>query len=126
MTTSWTPEELRAVHAATELRIASERPDGTMRPAIPIWHAVVGDALYVRSAHGPDNGWFRRAVRAGGGRVSAGGVTKDVTFELADPKIRPDLDAALHAKYDRYGPGPVGAITGEDVLETTLRVMPRA
>jgi len=122
---SWTDDEIRRVGGANELKIASERPDGTMRPLIPIWHATLGDALYVRSAHGPENGWFRRARQAGLGRISAGGVTKDVTFQLADPTIREELDAALHAKYDRFGPGPVGAITGPDVLETTLLVMPR-
>ncbi|WP_425567652.1 hypothetical protein [Salinactinospora qingdaonensis] len=39
--------------------------------------------------------------------------------------MRGDVDAAYHEKYDRYGPGPVGAVTGPDVLETTLRFMPR-
>jgi len=122
---TWKNDELRAVDAATELLITSARADGTLRPFIPIWHTSVGDALYVRSAHGPGNGWFRRALASGAGRIRAGGVERDVTFEVADPAIRADLDAALHAKYDRYGPGPVGAITGDDVLETTLRVMPR-
>lgn len=117
--------ELNRGGRATELKIASERKDGTMRPYTTIWHAVVGNALYVRSAHGPENGWFRRAVQSGLGRVAAGGVERDVTFEPADPAIREDLAAALHAKYDRYGPGPVGAITGDDVLQTTLRVTPR-
>ena len=121
----WEDDELRRIGEAAELRIASQRRDGTMRPYTTIWHATLGDALYVRSAHGPDNGWFRRAVRSGVGRISAGGVEKDVTFELADPSIRAELDAALHTKYDRYGPGPVGAITGLDVLQTTLRVLPR-
>jgi hypothetical protein len=121
----WDEDELRRVGRATELRIASARKDGTMRPYTTIWHAALGDALYVRSAHGPENGWFRRAVQSGVGRIAAGGVEKDVAFERADPAIRDDLDAALHAKYDRYGAGPVGAITGEDVLQTTLRVMPR-
>jgi hypothetical protein len=121
----WDEDELRRVGRATELRIASERKDGTMRPYTTIWHATLGDALYVRSAHGPENGWFRRAVQSGVGRIAAGGVEKDVAFELADAAIRADLDAALHAKYDRYGAGPVGAITGEDVLHTTLRVTPR-
>ena len=36
-----------------------------------------------------------------------------------------DIDAAYHAKYDHYGRTPVGAVTGPDVLETTLRVVPR-
>ncbi|MDL5352109.1 DUF2255 family protein [Microbacterium sp. zg-YB36] len=123
--TTWDPDELRKVGEATELRVTSEREDGTLRPSVTIWNGVVGDAVYIRSAAGPNNGWFRRAVRSGRGRISAGGVEKDVTFERADPEVREALDAVLHAKYDRYGPGPVGAITGDDVLETTLRVMPR-
>ncbi len=64
------------------------------------------------------------ARAAGAGRISAGGVERDVTFTLADPAVRTDLDDALHRKYDRYGPGPVAAITGDDVLETTLLVTP--
>lgn len=122
---TWTEAELRRIDAATELRVASRRPDGSLRPYTTIWHTTLGDTLYIRSAHGPENGWFRRAVRAGTGRISAGGVEKDVTFELADTEVRADLDTALHRKYDQFGPGPVGAITGSDVLETTLRVLPR-
>lgn len=122
--TAWDEAELRRIGAATELRISSRRPDGTLRPAVTIWHAAVGDALYVRSAHGPENGWFRRAVRSGTGRVTAGGVSKDVTFRLADGAVAPEVDAALHQKYDRYGPGPVGAITGTDAAATTLLVTP--
>jgi hypothetical protein len=121
---AWTDTELKRIDGATELRISSRRPDGTLRPFIPIWHTAIGDVLYIRSAAGPENGWFRRALRSGTGRIEAGGVAKDVTFELADPSVREALDAALHAKYDRFGPGPVSAITGDDVLETTLRVLP--
>ncbi|MCU1480415.1 MAG: hypothetical protein JWQ19_1201 [Subtercola sp.] len=121
----WTTNELRQIDAATELRVASQRPDGSLRPYATIWHTTLGDALFIRSAHGPDNGWFRRALASGTGRISAGSVEKGVTFELADPSVRAELDAALHAKYDRFGPGPIAAITGDDVLETTLRVMPR-
>ena len=121
---SWTEQELAKIDGATELRVSSHRPDGTLRPFIPIWHTAIGDTLYIRSAAGPQNGWFRRALRSGSGRIEAGGVGKDVTFELADPAVRESLDAALHRKYDKFGPGPVGAITGDDVLETTLRVLP--
>lgn len=121
---TWNSDDLARIGAATELRISTRRPDGTLRPFIPIWHAAVDGELYVRSARGPENGWFRRALASGLGRISAGGVEADVTFELADPAVRGALDAALHAKYDRFGPAPVGAITGDDVLETTLRVSP--
>ena len=121
---TWTADELTTINDAEELRIASYRPDGTLRPYTIIWHSAVGGALYVRSAHGPENGWFRRAREAGRGRVSAGGVEKDVTFEIAEPGIRAALDRALHEKYDRFGAALVDPITGDDVLETTLKVTP--
>jgi hypothetical protein len=122
---TWTDDELRRINAASELRVASMRPDGSLRPFTTIWHSALDDALYIRSANGPENGWFRRALASGTGRITSGGVEKDVTFSLADPAVRNDLDIALHQKYDRFGPGPIAAITGSDVLETTLKVMPR-
>jgi hypothetical protein len=51
-------------------------------------------------------------------------VEKDVTFSLADPAVSAELDAALHAKYDRYGVAYVQPITGPDAAATTLVVMP--
>jgi hypothetical protein len=117
--------ELQRVADAVQLRVASPGADGTLRPYVTIWHVGVGDPVYIRSAHGPSNGWFRRARETGVGRISAGGVERDVTFEPASPDVREAVDAAYHAKYDRYGPAPVGAVTGPDVLETTLRVLPR-
>ncbi len=123
--TAWTEDELSRIGEAGELSVATRRPDGTLRPAIPIWQVRVGDAVYIRSAHGPDNGWFRRAVATGLGRISSGGVHQDVTFEPAPPELSEQITATYHAQYDRYGPAPVGAVTGPDVLSTTLRVMPR-
>ena len=122
---SWTEDELSSVGDARELQVASERPDGTLRPYVTIWHVRMGDTIYVRSAHGPENGWFRRAQAAGVGRISSGGVERDVRFEIAEPETADDVDATYHAKYDRFGPGPVGAVTGPEAHETTLRVVPR-
>lgn len=122
--TVWDAADLQRIGDAEELRISSRRPDGSLRPAVTIWHAVVDGAVYVRSAHGPENGWFRRALRSGTGRISSGGVQKDVAFELADPSAGDAVDAALHAKYDRFGAAYVRPITGPDAAATTLRVMP--
>ena len=90
-----------------------------------IWFARVGDDVYVRTAHRPPSAWFRRAQASGVGHVSVGGVEKDVVFAVPDAAVAADLDAALHAKYDRYGPGPVGAVTGPTVTGVTLRLDPR-
>jgi hypothetical protein len=120
----WTADDLDRVGRAEELRLASYRPDGTLRPAATIWVVRVGDDLVVRSAYGPGNGWFRRAQAAGRGRVEAGGVTKDVRFVAADPDAHDAVDAAYHAKYDRHGPRIVGTVVGAQVVDVTLRLEP--
>lgn len=123
--TAWTTDELDRIGAADEVQVTSYRPDGSLRPTVTIWAVRSGDDVYVRSAYGPDNGWFRNARSAGAGRLRAGGVERDVTFEPADPGVHADLDAAYHAKYDRYGPKIVGTVVGAEVVDVTLRVVPR-
>jgi hypothetical protein len=120
--TGWTPAELAAVGRADELAVSSYRPDGTLRHFVTIWAVRVGDDLFVRSAYGPGNGWFRRAQVAGTGRVRAGGVERDVTFAAPGPGVHDAIDAAYHAKYDRYGPAIVGSVVGPQVREVTLRL----
>lgn len=124
--TAWTPEELHRIGGATELRVASRRPDGTMRPYVTVWVVQAGEDLYVRSAYGTDNPWFRRARASGAGRVRAGGVERDVPFVVPDDGVHPDIDAAYHAKYDRYGPAIVGTVVGAQAALGTLRLEPRS
>ena len=99
----WSADELRRIDSAVELQVASYRPDHTLRPFVTIWGVRHGDDVYVRSAYGPDNGWFRRARASGIGCIRAGALQKDVRFEVPDDNVHPALDAAYHAKYDRYG-----------------------
>ncbi|WP_028047962.1 DUF2255 family protein [Cellulomonas sp. URHE0023] len=121
---TWTADELRTIAQVDELQVASRRPDGSMRPFVTIWFTVLGEDVYIRSAHGPQNGWFRRSRESRTGRVRIGDVEKAVAFQTGDDAPHDAIDAALHAKYDRYGPGPVGAIVGPSAAEVTLRVLP--
>ena len=122
--TSWIDDELDRLGRAVELQITSRRSDGSLRPYVTIWGVRSGDDLYVRSAHGPENGWFRLAKASGRGRVRAGGVEHDVAFEVPGPEVDRPLDEAYHAKYDRYGPGPVGSVVTAEAARSTLRLMP--
>lgn len=122
----WSEEELDRIGSADELRISSRRPDGTLRKFITIWAVRSGGDVYVRSAFGPENGWFVRATRSGEGRIRAGGVERDVSFERPEPAVDAVLDAAYHAKYDRYGPRIVGTVVGPEAARTTLRLVPLA
>lgn len=122
---SWTPDELDLVERTDELHLSSSRPDGSLRAAVTIWVVRVGDGVYVRSAYGPGNGWFRRASAAGAGHVRVGRLEKDVTFAAPGPDVHDELDAAYHRKYDRYGSAIVGTVVGPAVVDVTLRVEPR-
>ncbi|HKH08487.1 MAG TPA: DUF2255 family protein [Agromyces sp.] len=124
--TTWTPEELDRIGRAEELQIASRRSDGTLRSYVTIWVVRDDDDLYVRSAYGPGNPWFVRAKASGAGRIRAGGVERDVAFEVPAADVHDAIDAAYHAKYDRHGPRIVGTVVGPKVVETTLRLVPKA
>ena len=122
---TWTQDDLTRVGQAAELQLASTRPDGTLRPYVTIWVVRAGDHLYVRSAYGPQNPWFVRAKASGSGRIRAGGVERDVTFAEPDAGVHPAVDAAYHAKYDRYGAAIVDTVVGERAHPQTVELLPR-
>ena len=80
----WTEDELAKIGVAEELDITSYRDDGTIRSYTTIWAVGVGDDLYVRSWRGRSSQWFRRALQRGQGRIRAGGIERDVSFEEPD------------------------------------------
>jgi hypothetical protein len=90
-----------------------------------MWVVRADDELYVRSAYGPDNPWFRRAKASGAGRIQAGGHERDVTLAEPSPGVHAAIDAAYHAKYDRYGPKIVGTVVGPQTEAVTIRLLPR-
>ena len=85
-----------------------------------------GRDIYVRSAFGKDNPWFVRALTNGAGRIRAGGLERDVTFERPEADVHAAIDAAYHAKYDRYGPAIVNTVVGAQAVPATLRLDPRS
>lgn len=122
---TWTPEQSSRVGSATELDLASRRADGSLSDYTTMWVVGVGGEVYVRSAGGPDRPWYRRALASGSGRVRAGGVEADVSFDTVTADAPHDaIDAEYHAKYDRYGPGPVGHATGAPSHPVTIRLIP--
>jgi hypothetical protein len=123
--TAWSADDLATIGQADELDLSSSRPDGSLRPFVTIWGVRLGDDLYVRSAYGHDNPWFQRALASREGRIRAGGIERDVTFEVPGAGIDEALDGAYHAKYDRYGPRMVGTVVSPEAARSTLRLVPR-
>jgi hypothetical protein len=124
-TDTWTADQLDRIGNATELDLASRRADGTLTGFTTMWVVRLDDDLYVRSAGGPDRPWYRHALANGVGRIRAGGVETDTTFvDAVDDAPHDDIDAGYHRKYDRYGPGPVGHVTGPASHAVTVRLVP--
>jgi len=121
----WSEAELDRIGNAEELQLASERTDNSLRLYVTMWVVRAGDDLFVRSAYGVDNPWYRRARASGVGRIRAGGVERDVTFADATPGAHAAIEPAYHTKYDRYGPKIVGTVTGPDAEAVTIRLVPR-
>jgi hypothetical protein len=124
MTVAWNADDLQHIGAARELEIASRRPDGTLRPWVPIWVVTVGDQVYVRTWYRRDTGWFGRAVATSQARIRVPELETDVTVEdVGDgtPALRSGIDAAYRAKYGPFG-GTERMITG-DAAAATLRLI---
>src|SRR5271165_4871688 len=123
--TAWTSDELERIASADELRIAFQRPDGTLASPRTIWAVRDGDDLYVRSVNGRTSAWFRGTQARHQGHVEAGGVSKDVTFADPGDGLDEELDAAYRAKYRRYSPNIVNSVLTEQARAATVKLVPR-
>jgi hypothetical protein len=124
--TAWTDDELNRIGDADELQIASRHRDGSLRRFVTVWVVRHGDDVYVRAAYGPQTGWYRNARAAGEGRIRAGGIERDVSFEEPASDLDEALHQAYHAKYDRYGSRMVAPVVSDESARLTLRLVPSA
>lgn len=123
--TAWSSDDLARIGDAEEMDIASLRPDGSLRRYVTIWLVRVDEGLYVRSAFGSENPWFRHAAAAGAGRIRADGVERDAAFEPPDHALDAEITNAFHEKYDRFGAELVDPVVSAESEVATLRLVPR-
>jgi hypothetical protein len=98
--TQWSKNELQKISETDDLHISPFREDGvTYGTPTWIWSVVVDDALYVRAYNGQNSRWYKAAVQQKAGRITAAGMTKEVTFEGVDGKINNFIDDAYRVKY---------------------------
>ncbi|MCT9081747.1 DUF2255 family protein [Streptomyces fulvoviolaceus] len=121
---TWTDDELDRIGSSVELDLESERADGTLRSPVTMWVVRAGDDVYVRSVKGRNGPWFRGAAARRQGRISSGGVHKDVSFQDADPGDWSGVDAAYRRKYGSYT-GIVDHVLTEQSRQSTIRLVPR-
>ncbi|RVX41023.1 hypothetical protein EDD27_3476 [Nonomuraea polychroma] len=122
--TAWTDDELTAIGETDELDLASRRDDGTLRRPVTMWVVRVGDDLYVRCMNGRSGAWYRGAQTRRQGRISAGGVQADVTFEDADHALDDEIDEVYRTKYRRYGANVIGGVVNPESRAATIKLVP--
>ncbi len=122
--TAWSKDELCRIAETDDLHISPLREDGvTYGTPTWIWSVAVDDGLYVRAYNGRDSRWYRAAVRQKAGRITAAGMTKEVTFEPVDGPINDLIDDAYRAKY--HGSPYLSPMIGARARSATIKVMPR-
>ncbi|HKH11427.1 MAG TPA: DUF2255 family protein [Rubrobacter sp.] len=118
-------EILDALDGAEEVHIGTRRDASSPKHETVIWAVVVDGDAFVRSVRGEKGRWYREAS-----------AHPDVTLRLNDRRVPvravPETDArtiekvsgAIREKYGSSYPGPAAAMVREEVLATTLRLLP--
>ncbi len=120
--TAWTKDELSKIGGAEEVGVAAVTRDGSVRNRVTIWVVRHGKDLFVRSVRGRDGAWFRAVQGSKDGRIWAGRLERDVTFEEADSGINDEIDAAYRSKYRRYAGRILNSVLTPEARSTTLRL----
>lgn len=120
----WSKDELRKIAGTDDLHISPYREDGkTYGTPTWIWSVVVDEALYVRAYNGKKSSWYQAAMRQKAGRITAAGITKEVSFEAVDGPVNDRIDDAYRAKYK--GSPYLSPMIGTRARAATVKVMPR-
>ncbi len=125
---SWSKDELRRIAETDDLHISPFREDGvTYGTPTWIWSVVVDDALYARAYNGKKSRWYQAALQQKVGRITAAGMTKEVTFEPVDGpdsrQLQERIDDAYRKKYK--GSPYLEPMIGAQARSATVRIVPR-
>ncbi len=119
------PETLDALDRTEEVHIGTRRGASSPAHETVIWAVVVDGGAFVRSVRGGKGRWYREAS-----------ANPEVTLRVNDERVParavPETDArtigkvseAIREKYGASYPGPTAAMLREEVLATTLRLLP--
>jgi hypothetical protein len=124
VTATWSQDELRTIAESDGLHIAPYRDSGATTYGKPtwIWSVAIDGELFVRAYNGQNSRWYRAALRQKSGRITAAGLTRQVTFEPADDAFLDRVDEAYATKYrsSTYLKPMIGALA----RSATVKVMP--
>lgn len=120
----WSKDELARIAGADDLHISPFREDGqTYGTPTWIWSVAVDDGLYVRPYNGANSRWYKAAMSQKAGRITAAGMTKDVSFEPVEGPLNDRIDDAYREKY--AGSPYLAPMIGAGPRSATVRIVPR-
>jgi hypothetical protein len=125
---TWATDELRKIASTDDLHISPLRADGvTLGTPTWIWSVVVDHDLYVRAYHGHDSSWYKAAVQQKAGRITAAGLTKDVSFETVDDEAHKTLSDHIDDAYrSKYSTSPyLKPMIAARARHATVRIVPQ-
>ena len=121
---TWSKDELAKIAANDDLHISPFREDGvTYGTPTWIWCVAVGEELFARAYNGQNSRWYQAAVSQKAGRITAAGMTREVTFKAVDGPTNDRIDDAYREKYK--GSPYLSSMTGARARAATLKVVPR-
>lgn len=118
-------EILDALDETEEVHVETRRDASSPKHETVIWAVVVDGEAFVRSVRGGKGRWYREAS-----------ANPDVALRVNDRRVPvravPETDArtiekvseSIREKYGASYPGPTAAMLREEVLATTLRLLP--
>ena len=121
--TKWAAMERQRIAETDDLHIAPLRGDGkTYGTPTWIWSVVVDGELYVRAYNGVSSRWYQAALQQKAGRITAGGMTKEVAFQPVQGAINDRIDDAYRAKYK--GSPYLSPMIGARARAATVKITP--
>ncbi|PLT90288.1 DUF2255 family protein [Sinorhizobium medicae] len=121
---TWPKDELRQIAESDDLHIAPFRENGRTYGTLTwIWSVVVDGELCVRGYNGQQSRWYQAAIRQKAGRITAAGMTKEVSFEPVEGAINDQIDEGYRRKYatSRY----LAPMIGERARAATVKITPK-
>ncbi len=115
-------DALRTMAVTADLHISPCRGDGKTSGTPPwMWSVAVDDARDVRAYNGKHSRWYQAALRHKAGRVTAAGITQDVSCEPVNGAINDRIDDA--DRTEDTGNPSLSPMIG--ARAATVKVMPR-
>jgi hypothetical protein len=116
---------LNALDGADEVYIETRMDESSPEHSTIIWVVVVDGGVFVRSVRGEKGRWYREisanpeaALRMDDRRIPVRAVHD------TDAEVVEKVNDAYREKYEASYPGPTAGIVREEVLQTTLRLLP--